>query len=651
MGETRKGKPVYSNPDYNIGLDTEKSGVICIDCDEKDGKHGIAALRNLAAEQGVELGPDADVFMTRSASGGVHAYFEGEPVQSKNSVLADGVDVKSRKALAVLPGSTIGGKLYTPVGGKPRKPDKLPQWLVDAIAQKWTKATPVTLMIAVPGDDPADITAVKARLETEQQSVSGNGGNANLIRVIRTLWDAGITADTAVELLGPWNARNTPPWDEGELEYKVHSAYQNTENAFGCRSLAHEFDELPDDTAPLAEAAALAEVRLLKDIDASDADILALIRKHAANGGTRIAEEARQADGGYECLSPDELEADTGLDREPIVEDTLARGDFMCIFGMPGSGKSLLAPYIALRISQGEDIFGKKTMPMPALYAAAEDPRGMRARLKALRKRYGRHNVHLATGIANLRKGSLDFKRVVDDLKRTGAGVLVIDTSNMAFPGIRENDDGDDGMGRVVTACKAICRLGIAVILIHHNDKADGDTPRGHGCLHGATDVEVKTSKNASGVSTCRLKKNRNGFDNIVLATFAVGVEPAGVNPWGKPQTVAYLKETDTPADPDEEFDRLDHMTAYEKRAILDAIASGYDRRHHKAEKYVPKAPGLLTALGHDADTSKTRKTVIDLCDELSAVGILRRGEKLVKGDKQEFFAIDPAKREDWLAE
>ncbi|TIS72570.1 MAG: hypothetical protein E5W99_26780, partial [Mesorhizobium sp.] len=101
------------------------------------------------------------MFMTRSASGGVHAYFEGEPVQSKNSVLADGVDVKSRKALAVLPGSTIGGKLYTPVGGKPRKPDKLPQWLVDAIAQKWTKATPVTLMIAVPGDDPADITAVK----------------------------------------------------------------------------------------------------------------------------------------------------------------------------------------------------------------------------------------------------------------------------------------------------------------------------------------------------------------------------------------------------------------------------------------------------------------------------------------------------------
>ncbi|WP_164899461.1 bifunctional DNA primase/polymerase, partial [Mesorhizobium sp. M1A.F.Ca.IN.020.06.1.1] len=86
IGETRKGKPVYSNPDYNIGLDTEKSGVICIDCDEKDGKHGIAALRNLAAEQGVELGPDADVFMTRSASGGVHAYFEGEPVQSKNSV-------------------------------------------------------------------------------------------------------------------------------------------------------------------------------------------------------------------------------------------------------------------------------------------------------------------------------------------------------------------------------------------------------------------------------------------------------------------------------------------------------------------------------------------------------------------------------------
>lgn len=446
IGETRSGRKVYSNPDYNIGLDTEKSGVICIDCDEKDGKHGIANLRKLAAEHGVELGPDADVFMTRSASGGKHAYFEGDTLQSKNGVLADGIDVKSKKALAVLPGSTINGKPYTPVG-KLRKPGKSPQWLVDAIAQKWTKATPVALMMAVPRDDPADIAMVKARLETEAQSIQGSGGNANLIRVIRTLWDAGITADTAIGLLGPWNDRNDPPWDDGELEYKVHSAYQNTENAFGCRSLAVEFGDLDEVERRDAEATAAILRRIidteemvfgtLAAEDAEKARVMLdnVIEDHKA---LRKHEEDAEQDagtGGYECLSNVERRASKANRREPIIKGKLSKGDFMCIYGLPSTGKSLEGPYIAHGISRGEDVFGCRVRQCPVIYAAFEDPAGMMDRLDTLENIYGEApELYLVRGLSNLKKGGSDFKRLCASAEQHKAGVIVIDTQNPHSP-------------------------------------------------------------------------------------------------------------------------------------------------------------------------------------------------------------------------
>ena len=94
--------------------------------------------------------------------------------------------------------------------------------------------------------------------------------------------------------------------------------------------------------------------------------------------------------------------------RRPIWRGRLAEGDLAAIIAPPYAGKSLIAPFIAWRLSQGAVAFGRPTVATPAAWFAVEDSHGAVDRMEALRRTWGE---------------APDFRLVVND--GAGAGQTV----------------------------------------------------------------------------------------------------------------------------------------------------------------------------------------------------------------------------------
>lgn len=95
------------NPNYNIGLVTG-NGLMVIDVDVKNGKDGIASLK----QHGKELPTTATV---RTPTGGLHMYYHVEDKISNRVNLYEGIDIRGDGGYIVAPPSIIDGKQYSPI--------------------------------------------------------------------------------------------------------------------------------------------------------------------------------------------------------------------------------------------------------------------------------------------------------------------------------------------------------------------------------------------------------------------------------------------------------------------------------------------------------------------------------------------------------
>lgn len=235
-------------------------------------------------------------------------------------------------------------------------------------------------------------------------------------------------------------------------------------------------------------------------------------------------------------LTPSDCEAASA--REYLIKGFLSRGDVGAVVGAPGAGKSLIAPYLGYMFAKGEQAFGMRTKKGGVFYVAAEDPHGMRGRIKALRKEHGdAEGFHLVEGVSDLLStDSPDMAALLSAAKEQRPALIVIDTLALAFPGLEENDAA--AMGRVIAVTRALTKWGAAVLLVHHDAKSGDGLPRGHSSLNGNLDVAMNVKFDAAaGVVRGELRKNKNGSMERDIA-FKIAVEQAGTDEDGDPITL-----------------------------------------------------------------------------------------------------------------
>jgi hypothetical protein len=258
-------------------------------------------------------------------------------------------------------------------------------------------------------------------------------------------------------------------------------------------------------------------------------------------------------------------------DRGYVVKGLLAPKDLACIFGAPGAGKSLIAPHIGYQAALGNAPFRLRTKPGRVFYVAAEDPHGMRGRVTGLRMRHGdAPDFVLVEGVSDLlATGSPDLVALRAAIAEQRPSLVFIDTLAMSFPGLEENSA--DAMGRVVSIARSLAVHGAAVILIHHDTKAQGATPRGHSLLNGALDVALQLkARDENGIVRGSLTKNRNGTCERDIA-FRIATETLGNDEDGDPITVALVDELAAGEAPVREKLTASEQAAF---AVFTALAS-----------------------------------------------------------------------------
>ena len=184
-----------------------------------------------------------------------------------------------------------------------------------------------------------------------------------------------------------------------------------------------------------------------------------------------------------------------------------------------------------------------RTKPGRVFYVAAEDPHGMRGRVTGLHIRHGdAPDFVLVEGVSDLLSdGSPDLAALRAAVAEQKPALIFLDTLAMSFPGLEENSA--DAMGRVVAIGRSLTKHGAAVILIHHDTKAQGATPRGHSLLNGALDVALQLfSRDEAGIIRGKLTKNRNGSCDRDIA-FRIATETLGEDEDGDEITAALVSE------------------------------------------------------------------------------------------------------------
>jgi hypothetical protein len=239
---------------------------------------------------------------------------------------------------------------------------------------------------------------------------------------------------------------------------------------------------------------------------------------------------------------------DVGKGRGYIIKTLVAPGDVAILFGPPGAGKSVIAPYLAHAVGAGREVFGRRVRQVPVLYVAAEDGRGLEMRAVALRGAYGPSPGFNAIFDAPDLLDPKHMVRIQDAARSVGAGLIVLDTLARAFAGLDENDARS--MGLAVRALRDLTEpTGAAVIAVHHGAKDKGATPRGHGVLNGDADVTLRIEVPDDAHDPTRVVhfgKNRNGPTHHVIA-FNIRAETLGMDEDGDAITAPIAEETDPP--------------------------------------------------------------------------------------------------------
>jgi hypothetical protein len=221
---------------YNIGVSTTRyngsQALVVVDVDNKGLKSGSDELLKLELS-----GFDFNRTVTAvTPTGGLHLVYRAkEAVKQGASVLAPGLDIRSKGGYIVGQGSVIDGVPYRWQQGHTLV-EPCPEWIIARCGTAAVRGIKDKTPIRV---DPNSASArAQAYLENDAiTSVEGAGGDETAFKVAARVKDFGVTRDAALGLmLEHWNDRCAPPWGPEDLKRKIDNAYAYGQEAVGSAS-------------------------------------------------------------------------------------------------------------------------------------------------------------------------------------------------------------------------------------------------------------------------------------------------------------------------------------------------------------------------------------------------------------------------------
>lgn len=230
--------------------------------------------------------------------------------------------------------------------------------------------------------------------------------------------------------------------------------------------------------------------------------------------------------------------------KKHLIHNFLGAGELSCLFGSPGSGKSVLAGDIAAHLAAGQQWFDRRVMPGGVLFIAAERAALIKRRLAAFRIYY---NVTESLPLAIL-SGETDLrnrlgaegiiacaKRLEDD---TGVPIQLIlgDTLSRLLGGGDENSSKD--MGAFISNVARVQEATTSHFMLVHHVPHEQNRMRGHGLALAAMDTTIRVEKNST-LRTATVEKNNDGGEGeritFTLESVEIGKDPETDEPTAAP--------------------------------------------------------------------------------------------------------------------
>ena len=220
----------------------------------------------------------------------------------------------------------------------------------------------------------------------------------------------------------------------------------------------------------------------------------------ATDGGAEDAQDAEDADPPANILPF--VQASNLPNWEPpreLIEGFITEGSMTVIYGDSNTGKSFLMLDMAAHLVTGREWFGRRLRKGAVVYLAAESPRSIMDRARAIEMHTGVSLEHLfittcPIDLFDPNGSTMAVVETVRHIQRThGVEVvlIVIDTLARAMGAGDENKTQD--MGVLVKHSDLIRQaLGAAIAYVHHTGKDASRGARGSSALRAATDTEIE---------------------------------------------------------------------------------------------------------------------------------------------------------------
>lgn len=231
---------------------------------------------------------------------------------------------------------------------------------------------------------------------------------------------------------------------------------------------------------------------------------------------------------------------DLDADRD-LIERVLPAEGIIVIYGKEKTGKTQLAMDMGLHLSLGWAWRGIETEAAGVSYFNPEGGKGAKLRVAAWCREHRVErvdNFRLSTAAVDLFSEDCDVDAVIDDIERSqpGCKLVIFDTLNRVMPGGDENTVKDMGI-LIRNVDRIASKLGIAVILIHHEPKTGGG-PRGSGSLGGALNAQLHVVREQHQPGQMEVDLLRDGEPGLKFG-FSVKSVLLGEDRKGRPVTAA----------------------------------------------------------------------------------------------------------------